>query len=325
MDAADQARIAISNGISTLVARRAASTDPAEKTTINQAISDLNDQMLGLDAEGLQAATEAVAAATDALESCIAAAKVGPFGGFLSTIEITVSQLQTAQSQIFAVGKLPKAAPLSEAPAAPSAAPATAAVAHAGLPAINPSTAFNNLEAEYQAYFAACVLGPAHAADLQFVTGRLAKFRPTYEATGADLGIPWHFIGLLHAMESGFNFGTHLHNGDPLTARTVHEPAGRPPSGSPPFAWQASARDALIFQQFDHQADWSVPRILYRLEQYNGFGYRFRRLPSPYLWSFSNLYTAGKFIADGVFDPNAVSQQCGAGAALRALHLADLP
>jgi lysozyme family protein len=32
---------------------------------------------------------------------------------------------------------------------------------------------------------------------------------------------------------------------------------------------------------------------------------------SPYLWSFSNHYTKGKYVADGHFDSNAVSQQCG--------------
>lgn len=316
MDTKDQAIVAISNAISTLAKRRDASTDPAEKAALNQTISDLNDQMTALDAEDLLSATQAVAAATEALESHIAAAKVGPLGGSLSAIEDAVRQLQAAQSQIFAAGKLPKAdgpSPL----AAPTASPAA-------LPPINPSTEFRDLGGEYQAYFAACVPDPAHVRDLQFFTGTLQKSRPTYESVGSDLAIPWYFIGLLHGMECEFDFGAHLHNGNPLTARTVDEPRGRPPTGSPPFTWQASARDALTFHHFDHQADWSLPRILYRLEAYNGFGYRFRRLPSPYLWSFSNLYKAGKFIADNVFDPTEVSQQCGAAVALRALNLPDV-
>ena len=62
--------------------------------------------------------------------------------------------------------------------------------------------------------------------------------------------------------------------------------------------------------------DWSLPGVLYQLEKYNGFGYRPLGIPSPYLWSFSNHYTRGKFTSDNHFDPNAVSQQVGAAAIL---------
>ena len=36
-----------------------------------------------------------------------------------------------------------------------------------------------------------------------------------------------------------------------------------------------------------------------------------------YLWSFSNLYAKGKYVADNKFDPEVVSQQCGAGLILK--------
>jgi lysozyme family protein len=65
--------------------------------------------------------------------------------------------------------------------------------------------------------------------------------------------------------------------------------------------------------------DWSVPHMLFLLERYNGFGYRSRGVPTPYLWSLSNLYEKGKFVADGVFDPAAVSKQCGAAVMLKAV------
>jgi len=37
------------------------------------------------------------------------------------------------------------------------------------------------------------------------------------------------------------------------------------------------------------------------------------------LWSFSNHYTKGKYVKDGVFDPNAVSQQVGSALVLKRL------
>ena len=65
--------------------------------------------------------------------------------------------------------------------------------------------------------------------------------------------------------------------------------------------------------------DWSVPGLLYKLEGYNGFGYRNKHpeVLSPYLWSFSNHYSKGKFVADGTWSPVAVSKQCGAAVLLR--------
>lgn len=58
--------------------------------------------------------------------------------------------------------------------------------------------------------------------------------------------IPWQVIGAVHLLETGLRFDLHLHNGDPLTARTVHVPVGRPKVGVPPFSGEQSARDALL-------------------------------------------------------------------------------
>jgi lysozyme family protein len=55
------------------------------------------------------------------------------------------------------------------------------------------------------------------------------------------------------------------------------------------------------------------------LERFNGWGYRRHDIdvPSPYLWSFSNHYTRGKFTKDRVFSPTTVSKQCGAAVLLK--------
>jgi lysozyme family protein len=75
----------------------------------------------------------------------------------------------------------------------------------------------------------------------------------------------------------------------------------------------------VAMEGFNTLTDWPVPHMLSLLEKYNGLGYRRRGLPTPYLWSFSNLYDKGKYVADGHFDPEAVSKQCGAAVMLKAL------
>ena len=149
----------------------------------------------------------------------------------------------------------------------------------------------------------------------------IATGKPRYDQVANATGVPWYVIGMIHEMEGGLNFATHLHNGDPLSHRTVQVPAGRPPTGIPPFQWEESAIDALTLEGFAAVKLWTVERIAYQLEAYNGWGYRSRNtgVNTPYLWSATNNYQKGKFVRDGVFDPNAVSGQIGAMALLRRL------
>ncbi len=177
------------------------------------------------------------------------------------------------------------------------------------------------LRAEYQTLFDTCQIRPETREEVDILAAKIVQNRDRYDAVGTALSIPWYFIGVIHNMESSQRFDRQLHNGDPLTARTVHVPAGRPASGDPPFTWEASATDALQLEGLDKVTDWSFPALLYRLEKYNGFGYRSRHpeVLSPYLWSGSNHYTSGKFVADGRFDPDAVSKQCGAAVILRTM------
>jgi len=77
-------------------------------------------------------------------------------------------------------------------------------------------------------------------------------------------------------------------------------------------------------KEFHKITDWSIERIAYCFELYNGFGYRLvRRIHSPYLWSYSTAYTSGKYVSDGVWSPVAVSEQPGALALLKVMMEMD--
>jgi lysozyme family protein len=189
----------------------------------------------------------------------------------------------------------------------------------------SPTRAADHHEDEYRQLFANCVIEPAHLAEVDLYVRRIGSHHGRYEAVSATTGVPWYVIGIIHALECSLNFTRHLHNGDPLTARTTHVPAGRPP-GSPPFTWEQSAVDALRLRALDRWKDWSVPGLLYKLEGYNGFGYRKVNPPiySPYLWSYSNQYRAGKFVADGHYDPDAISRQCGGAVLLLRMEQTEI-
>lgn len=177
----------------------------------------------------------------------------------------------------------------------------------------------NEIREEYQRLFDTCVPDVNHLGEINQFVQRLLKGGAQYARVSAITKVPWYVIGLIHGMESGFDFNTHLHNGDPLTHRTVNEPKGRPPTGNPPFTWDTSAIDALHYDSFCSWGDWSITGILNKLEAYNGWGYRKHGINSPYLWSYSNQYTKGKYGSDGHFDPNLVSKQVGAAVALKSM------
>lgn len=177
------------------------------------------------------------------------------------------------------------------------------------------------LRDEYQRLFDTCQIRPERWQEVNAAAGRMMASQARYQAVSAQTGVPWHVIAVLHQLEASLNFSRHLHNGDPLTARTVQVPAGRPRSGSPPFTWEESAVDALTVDGYTRWSDWSVPGILFTWERYNGWGYRTHHpsVKSPYLWSYTNHYTAGKYVKDGVWSATAVSRQVGAAALMRRL------
>lgn len=149
---------------------------------------------------------------------------------------------------------------------------------------------------------------------------RIAKNNEAlYQAVGRFVSVPWPLIAAIHFRESDQNFLLHLHNGDPLTDRTVHVPKGRPEKGNPPFAWADSAVDAL--EDTWRPSSWSTPGCLEFLERYNGLGYQKHQVYSPYLWNFTNKYISGLYVADGRFDPQRIEVRSGCVAILKVLSL----
>jgi lysozyme family protein len=174
---------------------------------------------------------------------------------------------------------------------------------------------------EYNELFRTCVIREDRRSDVNWHVNKLLEpaNRAQYDEVADKACVPWYFVGIIHGLEASFDFRSHLHNGDPLKAKTVQVPKGRPPAWNPPNDWVSSACDAVTFDGFADKPDWSLADTLYRWEAYNGFGTRNKGLHTPYLWSFSNHYSKGKYVADGVWDPNAVSKQCGAAVMLKEL------
>ena len=151
------------------------------------------------------------------------------------------------------------------------------------------------------------------------IARKLTRHKAQYLSVEARTGVPWFVIAALHNRESDADFATYLGNGEPLDRKTTLVPKGRGPFDS----WEAGAVDALALDGLDQVKTWSPERACFEIEKFNGFGYRKRGVRSPYLWSFSNHYARGKYVADGRFSPTHVDEQCGAIPILKVLMELD--
>jgi lysozyme family protein len=178
---------------------------------------------------------------------------------------------------------------------------------------------------EYDVLFKEMVINHAHDAEINQAIAKIKQGKDEYVlAALCNKALPWYAIGIAHYMEANCDFTAHIHCGDSLKHRTVNEPIGRPladPNAGKGMAytWQESCLDWMIMKGWNKWKDWGIPDILYRLEANNGFGYRKREVPTPYLWSYTSIYVKGKYVSDGKFDENAVSKQVGAAILLKIL------
>lgn len=149
------------------------------------------------------------------------------------------------------------------------------------------------------------------------VAERIKANKTIYQDVEKRTGVPWWFVGITHYRESNLNLNTQLGQGDPLHSVSVHVPRGRGPFKT----FEDGAYDALVncAPKAANNKDWSIGGALTMFEKYNGLGYANKGLPSPYVWAGTDQYTSGKYVADGVFDPNAVDSQLGCAGLMKYL------
>src|SRR5882724_879335 len=198
MSIIDNARSELVAAINILTRRWSATTDDNEKKSIDEAIDDLNDKISFLAQAQLLQAAQAVAAATDELEKVVASAKTGPFDSFLSEIEGSIKRLNQVQGQMHASESLPRVEVATVA-SLPGPVAAKLVPTNAAKP-INSQT-FADLKKEYEDDYAACQARPENKDNIDYYVSRLRKNQVLYAAAGADLSIPWEFIGIIHGLE----------------------------------------------------------------------------------------------------------------------------
>jgi lysozyme family protein len=152
-----------------------------------------------------------------------------------------------------------------------------------------------------------------------------------YQVIAVATKVPWQAIAVIHEREASQRFDRQLGQGDPLGQVSRNVPKGRGPfmdhPNDPPGqdAFYRGAVDALMncAPYAGHWTDWSPGGMLTLLEKYNGVGYAAKGRPSPYVWSGTDQYVSGKYIRDGVYDPNTIDVQLGCAGLLKTMMELD--
>ncbi len=282
--------------------------DTAKREQLRDLLGEIDDELDRLALADLQAAANRLVGYRTRLEALTRAVLAWPFG---------TAQAPANHERPFRAKDLPPNDFADAGPAAPPPPPVAEPLPPTTVPQVSAEWSEN-----YRQLWNTLVISSADwQKQATAMAQKIVAAQARYTTAVAGTQVPWWFVAVVHCMECSMRFDQHLHNGDPLSGRTVQVPPGRPAAGAPPFTWEQSARDAIQFERLDRVTDWSLPNVLFNWHRYNGINneYKRRGIPTPYLWSGSTHYKKGKYVRDGVFDPEFVSGQLGAAVILKAL------
>lgn len=186
------------------------------------------------------------------------------------------------------------------------------------------SVKYEDLREFYINHYKTVTIDDNRVEEISSICDKIEKYKHIYDriTKQSRSTVPWWFIGAIHYRESNFSFARHIHNGDPLSARTTNVPANRPLSGNPPFTFEDSVSDIIEYKSLNKETSWHlVTRTLWLFEKYNGFGYikYHNDVMSPYIWGGTDKYVSGGYASDGKFKEFYVSKQIGCAPIVKTL------
>lgn len=158
------------------------------------------------------------------------------------------------------------------------------------------------------------------AQQLDAMAQKVLPHKAVYEAVERDTGVPWQLVAVIHIREAGMQdvgkFQRGIHNGQSWRIKATIKPKIGPFNSWHECALAALKRTGLSSVG---KGNWTPAKMLSAAEPYNGYGYRYKGLRSPYLWASTNHQQRGKYVADGDFNPSVMDTQMGVAAMLKFL------
>jgi lysozyme family protein len=176
---------------------------------------------------------------------------------------------------------------------------------------------FEKLEANYDHLASIATIKPEREPELaKVVRLTLLPQKPLYQRVEQLTHVPAAGLMALAMREMSGNTHKYLGNGQSLKQRTTIVPLNRGPFLQDyPEDFVSGCLDSLHLDGLDQVwkaiGGWSRARFCYESEAWNGWGYRARGIPSPYVFGATSVQLPGKFPRDHVFDANMMDPQLG--------------
>ena len=133
--------------------------------------------------------------------------------------------------------------------------------------------------------------------------------RDRYDAVSVDTGVHADLIASIHWREGSGDFSSSIRDGESsLKGSWVRDAIG--------VINEQKGRYASMYGNSDFS---SAESKLQFAEMYNGLGYKNKGEVSPYVFAGTSAYTSGKYVKDGVYDPNCVDKQPGVAVLLKSI------
>lgn len=186
---------------------------------------------------------------------------------------------------------------------------------------------FAKLEPEYARLASIATIKPSREHELEQACISLLRSKALYQRVEQLSHVPAAALMALAMREMSGNTRCYLGNGQRLTMRTTIVPKGRGPFPNTDDGFIAGCLDALAIDRLDQvykmAGAWSVARFCYESEEWNGWGYRARGIPSPYVFGGTTVQKAGKYVADHVYSATTMDPQLGTLALVQELVKLD--
>jgi len=172
---------------------------------------------------------------------------------------------------------------------------------------------FTALAPDYVSSLAIMKIDPARERELmaraELILASARRHADEWAEVKAVTGVPLLWGIASFERECDCNYACSPAQGDRWDRKSINVPRDLGPYRS----WGESAVAAYRIDHLDQVGadNWTWTRALYEGELFNGFGPRNHGRHSGYLWSWSSVYTGGKYVADGEWDPSAHDKQCG--------------
>jgi lysozyme family protein len=173
---------------------------------------------------------------------------------------------------------------------------------------------YERLKAENAGLLSSAQILPSVRASALAVAKRLIASRPRYETIQQLTTVKVTPCACIHERECDADFRCALCNGERIIG-TGRKTTLVPRNHGPYATFEQGAQDAFHIDGLDKVAamaeGWTAERAVYEQEAYNGFGPRDHGRHTGYNWAGTNIYNGGKYVADGVWNPNAWDTQLG--------------